>query len=132
MEENIWWSFLEVVERQSSKGKTAKFLDTFLSANEKKLISKRLAALVLIKSGKSYKEVGKILWMSPGTISALKKSVYGENVYQSNRHYSQKSKDEKMKRFKGLPEKTIFDYWLNFPFPSGRGKGRWKYLNYQW
>ena len=45
---------------------------------------------------------------------------------------SQKSKDEKMKRFKGLPEKTIFDYWLNFPFPSGRGKGRWKYLNYQW
>ncbi len=130
-EENIWQRFLENIDKAVSKSEIIKLLDNLLSPNEKKLISKRLAAMALIKAGATYMEAGRILWISPSTISALKKSVYKAAKYQSNRYYTEKSRSEKRKNMKGLPAQTIFDYWLNFPLPKKIGKGRWKFLNYQ-
>ncbi|MBI4117365.1 MAG: hypothetical protein HY451_01650 [Parcubacteria group bacterium] len=130
-ERGIWRNFLANIERAESKREIVKLLDNLLSVREKRFISKRMTALALINAGKSYKEIGKILWISPSTVSALKKSVYGNSGYQSNRYYAEKSRNEKRKNMKGLPPQTIFDYWLNFPFPKKTGRGRWKFLNYQ-
>ncbi|MDP3948705.1 MAG: Trp family transcriptional regulator [bacterium] len=116
LEENIWRKFLENVENAGHKHETAKFLDSILTANEKKLISKRLAALALIKSEKSYREIGRILWISPSTVSGLKKSIRG--IYQSNRYRATKSKNEKRKSMGGIPASTILDYWANLSLPS--------------
>ncbi|MDP3052826.1 MAG: Trp family transcriptional regulator [bacterium] len=131
-EDFLWSKFLENAERARSEKQLKNFLDNLLSANEKKLIIKRLTALAMIKAGKSYKEIEEILWISPSTISALKKSIEKQSGYQSNRYYAKKSKSEKIEKHKkGLPpQKTILDYWLNFPFPTKGGK-RWKFLNYQ-
>ncbi|MEK7547052.1 MAG: Trp family transcriptional regulator [Patescibacteria group bacterium] len=129
-EENVWSKFLDNIEKASSKKEIAELLDNLLSSNEKILISKRLAAMALIKNGKSYREIGKILWISPGTVSALKKSVYLAANYKSNRYYAGKNRNEKIKRIKEIPPQTIFDYWINFPIPKKTGKGRWKFLSY--
>lgn len=130
-EDFIWLKFLERAEKTKSNKQLKNFLDGLLSVNEKKLIIKRLTALAMIKAGKTYKEIEEVLWISPSTISALKKSVEKRSGYQSNRYYVEKSANEKRKHIKGLPARTIFDYWLNFPFPSKTGKGRWKFLDYQ-
>lgn len=127
----IWKKFLEKAQQVDSRKHLKEFLNNILSASEKKLIVKRLVAVALLKERKTYREIGKILWISPGTLSAIKKSLWQNAEYQSERHYNKKSSDEKRKKIKGLPPRTIFDYWLNFPFPTKTGKGRWKFLNYQ-
>ncbi len=124
-EADIWTKFLKKIEEANLKKEIAELLDNLLSSNEKILISKRLAAIVLIKEGKSYKEIGKILWISPGTVSAIKKSVYLSANYKSNRYYSGINKKEKIKRMKGIPPETIFDYWARLPIPK-KGGGSWK------
>ena len=122
LEENVWLNFLENVENAGHKHKTAKFLDSILTVNEKKLISKRLVALALIKSGESYREIGRELWISPSTVSGIKKSIDG--AYQSSRYRAMRGKNEKIKRTRGIPESTILDYWAGLPFPSKTGKRR--------
>ncbi|MEK7212530.1 MAG: Trp family transcriptional regulator [Patescibacteria group bacterium] len=126
----LWQKFLEDIRKTESR-KTAIFLDSILSENEKGLISRRLAAMALIKTGKTYREVGEILWISPSTISAIKKSASDRLNYKSSRYYAGQSKNEKRKNMKGLPAETIFDYWLNLPFPKKVGRGRWNFLNHK-
>ena len=106
------------IEKANSKKEIAELLDNLLSYNEKILISKRLAAVALIKDGKSYREIGKILWISPGTVSAIKKSIYLPVSYKSSRYYYGRNKSEKIKRMKGIPPETIFDYWARLPIPK--------------
>lgn len=115
---NIWSKFLDDIEKVGSKKEIAELLDNLLSPNEKILISKRLAAVALIKSGKSYREIGRVLWVSPGTISAIKKSIYLPVNYKSNRYYYGKNKSEKIKKMKGIPPETIFDHWARLPMPK--------------
>jgi len=126
-EKQIWHRFLKNVENSNRNNRTAEFLDSILTESEKKFISKRLAALSLIKSGKSYKEIGKILWVSPCTISAISKIVNDLENYQSNREYRAKRKNEKRKGLRGLPPSTILDYWANLPMPSKTIKGKRKF-----
>jgi len=130
LENYFWLKLCENIEKSSSKG-TIKVLNSLLSMSEKGMIAKRLAAVSLIRSGKSYREIGRILWMSPSTVSAIKKNMGKTTSYQSGAFYTNQTKTEKERKIKPLPEKTIFDYWANFPFPESRGKGRWKYLDYQ-
>ncbi len=117
-EMNVWSKFLGNIEKANSKKEIAELLDNLLSSNEKILISKRLAAVALIKGGKSYREIGKILWISPGTVSAIKKSVYLPANYKSSRYYYGINKSEKIKRMKGIPPETIFDHWARLPIPK--------------
>ncbi len=129
-EKYLWEEFLKEFEKANPK-ESAKFLNNLLSDDEKFSITRRWAVIVFLKEGLSYKEIGRILWISPNTISAIKKSIEKRSNYRSSRYYTNKSLEEKRKRMKGLPPQTIFDYWLNFPWPSKSGKGRWKFLNYQ-
>ena len=54
----------------------------------------RVAALDGLMFGKSYKDIGDELWLSPQTISGIKK-VLKENNYRS---YLERSKKERKKR----------------------------------
>ncbi len=115
LENYFWREFSKNVEK-SSPEMTVKILNSLLSEDEKGMVAKRLAAINLIRSGKSYREIGKILWMSPSTVSAIKKSMGKTTGYQSGDFYANQTKTEKIRKIKPLPEKTIFDYWANFPF----------------
>ncbi len=120
-EEKIWKKFLEEIEDSGSRRETSKFLDSILTENEKKIISKRLVALALVRSGKSYREIGRLLWISPCTISALSKVINEIESYQSDRQFRTKRKSERRKRLKELPSPTILDYWASLPLPSKSG-----------
>lgn len=130
-EDYVWSKFLENIKTIKSDERLKAFLNDLFSASEKKLIINRLAALAMIRAGKTYKEIEEALWISPSTISALKKSFRQKGAYQSNRYYAERSKQRKRKEIKGLPPQTMFDYWFNFPFPTKTGRGRWKFLYYQ-
>jgi uncharacterized protein YerC len=127
----IWGKFLENIRQSKSKRELKEFFNGLLSAGEKKAIIKRLIAISLIKQGKTYRDIREIVWISHNTISALKKMLKKRSEYQNNPSLNKKNKMNKRGRTRGVPEKTIFDYWLNFPLPSYTGKGRWKFLNYQ-
>ena len=85
-QEFLWDQFLEGISKAKSKKKIKEMLDNTLSKHEKRLITQRIAALALFQEGKSYKEIGEILWLSSATISALKKNVFGNGGdYKSQR-----------------------------------------------
>lgn len=126
----IWEEFARILSGLNSKEQIIEFLNSVISRKERDFIIKRLLAIQLIKQGKSYSEISKILWISPSTISALKKCINNKTLYQSKKI---KIKNTEGKRTKGFNEdiEEILEYWINFPFPSKTGKGRWKFLNYQ-
>ncbi len=80
----LWKRFLE--QFHDTKSKQA--INAILSNYEKRLITKRLATLVLIRDGVGVREIGRVLWLSRATISALKKSALGEpEAYKSSRSF---------------------------------------------
>lgn len=127
----VWAEILKNIKKTESNKHFIDAFDRLLSEKEKKLIAKRIIVISMIKAGKNYREIGKVLWISPKTISAIKKSMGDDKGYKSSHYYSERSSEEKRKKIKPLREQTIFDYWANFPFPESYYKGRWKYLNYQ-
>ncbi len=127
----IWKSFLENIKKSKSSQKLKEIFNNLLSAREKKIIINRLITISLIKQGKTYREIREIVWVSHNTISALKKMLKKHSEYQNNPFLNKGNKMNKTGRTRGISANTIFDYWLNFPWPTYRGKGRWRFLNYQ-
>ena len=73
----LWDRFLE---------KSPESADSLFSKYEKGVVAKRLAALALIRKGVGSREIGRTLWMSQATISALKKSFFSNSGdYKSQR-----------------------------------------------
>lgn len=70
----LWQRFLE----QFSGKKAQKAVNAIIGDYEKRLITKRLAALALLREGASTRDIERILWLSRATISALKKSFFSE------------------------------------------------------
>jgi len=71
-----------------------RLLNVFTTSSERHDMIMRIATMNAIRSGKSYKQIGKELWLSPQTISSIKKTI-NENGYQS---YSERSKSAGKKR----------------------------------
>ncbi|NCO89665.1 hypothetical protein AUJ30_01340 [Candidatus Wolfebacteria bacterium CG1_02_39_135] len=67
-ENYLWRVFLKNVEKSKLEKRLANFLNNLLSETEKKNIVRRLTVIFLLKQGKTYKEIGEILWISPETI----------------------------------------------------------------
>ncbi len=129
----VWQKLLENIRGIKSKKDLGEFLDSLMSEDERKMVIKRLLAISLLKQGKTYKEIGEILWLSPNTISAIKKSIGSDLGYRSDVMLNEKRRaNNKLKRLDKIKIKpsNIFDYWANFPWPKMVGKGRWRFLNY--
>ena len=63
----------------------------------------RAAAMEGLAAGKSYRKIGEELWLSPQTISGIKKSL-NEKAYRS---YLERSKKERKKRIYGSGTKPL-------------------------
>ncbi|MFH1162338.1 MAG: Trp family transcriptional regulator [Candidatus Jorgensenbacteria bacterium] len=83
-EAQAWKQFIEDLARTSLVKNIEQSLVALTTAHERAQIVKRVAALELLQQGKSYNEIGRILWLSPTTISALRKSARGGAGYVSS------------------------------------------------
>lgn len=84
--EQLWNGLITKISQLNSKEKIRQILEKLISENEKRMILRRLTAIALISSGKSYKEIGEILWLSPNTVSTIKKNILGNHKsYKSYR-----------------------------------------------
>jgi len=75
-------------------------LQLLTTAYDRHNIVMRAATVDGLASGKSYRKIGEELWISPQTISSIKKSA-NEKVYKS---YLERSKKERKKRVYGIVE----------------------------
>jgi len=81
---NLWDKLLDKLVSVKSKKDLKQILESLLSEDEKKMILRRLAVIALVRSGKSYRKIGEILWTSPQTISTIKKNIFNKtNHYKS-------------------------------------------------
>lgn len=126
----LWQRFLARFSRIKSSKEARRALDALFSDYEKNVITKRLAALALLREGRSSKEINELLWLSWSTISALKKSLFGnQRVYKSQRSFkkTKKENDFSIKPQKHSWLEDLFgdiDLWeliKNPPRPPGTG-----------
>lgn len=73
---------------------SADTLRLLVTAHERHVIIMRAAALDKMSSGESYRKIGRELWLSPQTVSGIKKAAQ-EKIYRS---YLERSKHERKKR----------------------------------
>lgn len=92
-QEILWNNLLEKISKMNSKQELRRVLENLISEDERKMIMRRIAAIELIRQGKSYKQISRILWISPATIGAIKKSIFGASgSYISHSKFYQKAK----------------------------------------
>ncbi len=124
--ENFVWSrFLDNIQGIKSKKHLNAFLKSLLSDAERKNLIKRIIVISLIKKGEKYREIEEILWLSPSTISSIKKSIINNFGYQSRRDIDKK----KPRKANKIKQSSFIDSWFDFPPPPKMvGKGRWSFL----
>lgn len=132
----MWQKFIEILEKKRGRNYLNKFLNNFFSEHEKKAVIKRLAAIALIRQGKTYKEIGEILWLAPNTISSIRKSLRNSQCYKSYRWFRQEKEKKALKNLKPTKGVSWFESFCDaFPNiilpPPKTGRGRWKSLYYQ-
>lgn len=128
----LWTEFASRLSKTKSAKELKLMLEKLLSEDEKKMIARRLATIGLLKSGKSYKEISEILWLSPNTVSSIKKNVIANHVhYKSYRDFyggpkKWSSSSEGMRIKKSFWDELFgnIDFWeilKNPPRPVGMG-----------
>ncbi|MEE8131774.1 MAG: Trp family transcriptional regulator [Candidatus Paceibacterota bacterium] len=122
-EDFVWSKIIEDLKKLKSEKEIDGFLRNLLGSGERKMIIKRAVAISLIKQGKKYRDIGEILWISPSTISSIKKNIKNRTGYQGRQNLGKKMPKPR--------EKYLFEDWFNFlpPPPRMVGKGRWRSVN---
>ncbi len=82
--------------------KSKDLLQLVITSHERHDLVMRAAAIDSLSSGKSYRQIGKELWLSPQTVSGIKKAV-SEKAYKS---YLERSKKERKKKIYSSKIKT--------------------------
>lgn len=72
LREEAWAQFLKATQISVSPKALRKKLERFLTPAELVLLEKRLAILVLLRHGVSYKKMGRMIDVSPHTVSFVK------------------------------------------------------------
>lgn len=123
-EDYVWSKIAEEIKKLKSENEVSGFLKNLLGAGERKTMIKRAAALLLIQEGRKYREIEEILWISPSTISSIKKSAKGSLGYQARKNLGKPTA-------KGRIQKKDIKKGSGFPWPPITGRGRWRFLYYQ-
>ncbi len=79
--EQLWDKLVNEISKVGEEKEIKRILEKLISEDEKKMILKRLAVVALIRAGKSYREIGEILWLSPNTVSTIKKNIFGDHKH---------------------------------------------------
>lgn len=130
-EKAVWSEIVNYLATAKSQKDFKQILGKLLSEDEKRVIVNRVAVLALVKSGKSYSEIGGALWVSPVTISTVKKNFWDKSGhYKSCRLMPNKKKERgggmetKTKKSFGDELFNNIDLWeliTNPPRPPGIG-----------
>ena len=115
-EKYIWSILIKEIIKANSIKEIEKVLDLLLTAHEKKQMIKRASAISLLKQGKSYSEIGEVLWLSPTTISAIRKSLRTKEGYVT-RYMRNKKPEKKQKPLsKEELDQLLFTQWIESLF----------------
>lgn len=120
-EEYAWKQIAADLFKSKSELEMEALLDTFFASDEKKRAIKRAATISLLKQGAKYRDIEKLLWVSPSTVSAIKKSLREKVGYVSN--YERQNKKKKppksltAKEWKKLKLKLRLETILTLPPP---------------
>ncbi len=137
-ENHLWEEFIKILSKISSENQTLKFLNILLTKREKENLIKKLVVIALIRKGKNYKEISELLWLSPNTVSAVKKGLKN-SLYESyqeiskNRNSIRSKREQKSKKSERITMDDLFialeDFaeWFDKIMLSIDGKGRWKF-----
>lgn len=115
-EAHVWTKLSGGFAEAGSALEIEKSLDMLLTAHEKRQIINRAAAISLLKQGMSYREIGRILWLSPTTISSLRKSARNQTGYISRRSRNKKHDPERKPLTEEEWKQLKFDSWLESLF----------------
>lgn len=123
-EAHVWSKLVNGFVETNSAQEVAGALDMLLTAHEKKQMINRASAISLLKQGMSYSEIGKILWLSPTTISAIKKSIREQAGYISRYARNKKSEIKQKPLTKEEWKQLKFSLWMEsfftLPYPPLR------------
>ncbi len=116
-------TFLQTIANLVTKQEVLEFFNEFLTANEKIMFSKRLAAGLLIAEGYDYKEIRDLLKISTATISTF------SSFYKYGIGY--KRVIDKLKKDKEITEFLIViaEKVSALGMFGGKGSGTWKNIN---
>lgn len=119
--ETLWKELLEkLTDLKDEHFKCA--LEKLISEDEKKMILRRMAVAALVRKGKSYRDIGNILWVSPSNISAIKKNIFQAGHYKSQRSF-------KTTRQTNSPNKALFKKsWLDELLSGFDGIDLWELI----
>ena len=93
-ERAVWQAFIVHLTTLQRSAELASILNILITTRERRVLVQRIAAVHRVLSGKSYREIGEELWLTPQTISAIKKSLH-EKQYRS---YNERGKTARKKR----------------------------------
>ena len=89
-------------------------LEMFITSHERHNLVLRAAARDRLSVGKSYRKIGEELWLSPQTVSSLKKAI-SEKSYRSYRERNERNKKTfsirtrpHRSRQSGIPRRTKY------------------------
>jgi len=86
-EKFIWQEIIKTLSQTKSQRELSSVLSRLLSNYEKRMMIRRFIAKELNGSGKTYREIGELIWISPSTISAIKKNLLAARGHRSSRFY---------------------------------------------
>ena len=114
-QELLWDKLVLELSKINSYQELKNAIESLLSRNEKQFMLRRLAANALIRQGKSYKEIGEILWISSATISAIKKNLLNKHAHYKGTDFLRKEKG-KLNKTHQLSDQSL----ENLPGPIER------------
>ena len=128
--EDLWDVLINKITFSNSREEVRRILENLISDYEKKMILKRLGVIALVKIGKTYRETSNILWLSPNTISSIRKNLLNKSQnYKNYRkfHKGSKAYSGSVRLSKSFWEESlggmtdIWDILKNPPRPASLG-----------
>ncbi|OGY64070.1 MAG: hypothetical protein A3I89_02235 [Candidatus Harrisonbacteria bacterium RIFCSPLOWO2_02_FULL_41_11] len=134
-ETQVWSKLIEGFTEINSAQKMEKSLNLLLTSHEKTQMIKRASAISLLKQGKSYRQIGELLWLSPTTINAIRKSLRLKKGYISDYMHNKKPEKKQKRLTKKELEQLLFTIWVDslftLPMPPIRHPKLMRQLGYK-
>jgi|SRR3989344_7109226 len=127
--EELWDGLINKLVVSCSHAEIKKILECLMSVHEKKVILRRLGVMAFARTGKSYRETSEALWLSPNTISTIRKNILGNRAgyksyrkfYGGPRVYSGEVRIQKSYWEELLGDVDLWDMLIHPPRPGGIG-----------
>ena len=118
LKSSIWRDFIRAIKKARTEKDIKETVGKLFTPTELIMIEKRLAIISFLKQGISHREIGRILDVSPATVSFVRNGFSGP---------------KKPRQKKGWKHQMLERLDVKRPshskFPTYRGKGRWRFLH---